>query len=154
MLLSFGIYNFIVTVLCLLLLIGNVIYLAVIWGDLPQQIPGHYDFAGNVTRYDSKGTLFIVPAINLVLFIGLAIIQRFPSLWNTGVRITEENRVRVYKVLRNMLVTTKLSIVITFVFISVFQTLDGGLPGWFLGAIFWLIFAPIVIFIILLLRAR
>ena len=80
MFLRYNLYGLIVTVLCLLLLISNAVYLIAVWGSLPELIPGHYDFSGNVTRYDSKGTLFIVPAINVVMFIGLSIVERFPQV--------------------------------------------------------------------------
>lgn len=154
MILKQGIYSFLATILCIILLAGNIIYLIVVWSSLPEQIPGHYDFAGNVTRYDGRGTLLIVPVINVVLFILLSVVERFPKLWNTGVRITEENRVRVYRIIRNMLVTTKLTIVAVFVFISVTQSLSTGLPGWFIGVFFWLLLAPIGFFIIKLIKAR
>jgi len=152
--LRFGIYSFIVTVLCILLLAGNIIYLLAVWGSLPEQIPGHYDFAGNVTRYDGKGTLLVLPVTNIFFFILFTVIERFPKIWNTGVRITEENRVRVYRIIKNMLVTTKFTVIAAFVFMSINQSLSRGLSGWFMGVFFWFLLAPIIFFIIKLVRAR
>ena len=149
-----SIYSLAVNILSILLLLGNTIYLIVVWNSLPDQIPGHYDFAGNVTRYDGKGSLLAVPIINVILFLSMSLVERFPQIWNTGVRVTEENKVRVYLILKNMLVTIKLSIVIAFVYLSINQTLESGLTGWFMGIFLFLIFAPTVFFGVKLIKAR
>lgn len=44
--------------------------------ELPAEIPAHYDFAGNVTRYGSKYELLILPVILLLVSFG----SRFPLL--------------------------------------------------------------------------
>ena len=38
--------------------------------ELPAEIPAHYDFAGNVTRYGSKYELLILPVILLLVSFG------------------------------------------------------------------------------------
>ena len=38
--------------------------------ELPAEIPAHYDFAGNVTRYGSKYELLILPVVLLLLSFG------------------------------------------------------------------------------------
>lgn len=43
--------------------------LAVLW-ELPAEIPAHYDFAGNVTRYGSKYELLILPVVLLLVSFG------------------------------------------------------------------------------------
>ena len=148
------VFGFSVNIVCLALLMGNVVYLIVVWSSLPDQIPGHFDFAGNVTRYDGKGTLLVMPIFNWVLFLGLSLVERFPSAWNTGVKVTEENKERVYRIIRDMLVTVKFSIVVSFLFISVNQTLGSSLPRWFMPAFLSLMFVPMIFFIVKLLRAR
>ena len=44
--------------------------------ELPAEIPAHYNFAGNVTRYGSKYELLILPVILLLVSFG----SRFPLL--------------------------------------------------------------------------
>ena len=149
-----GMISFIVNIICLILLIGNVIYLISVWGSLPDQIPAHFDFAGNVTRYDSKRTLLLMPVFNWIIFISLAIIERFPNMWNTGVKITEKNKERVYGICRNMIITLKLITVVIFLFISVHQTTGTNLPGWYLPVLLSVIFGPLIFFIIKLFRER
>jgi len=149
-----GIFSFSVNIVCIALLVGNIIYLVAVWSSLPDQIPGHYDFAGNVTRYDGRGTLLVVPIINWILFLGISLVELFPNIWNTGVKVTAENRARVYRILRNMIVTLKFSVVVSFLFLSVNQTLGGSLPGWYTPALLSLMFVPMIFFIVKLFRAR
>ena len=149
-----GKYSFVVNILCLAILVGNIVYLIAVWGNLPEQIPRHYDSAGNITRYGGKGAVFVVPIINLIFFFVISLFELFPKAWNTGVKVTAENKERVYRIIRNMLVTIKFSMVFTFAFVSVSQTLDGSLPGWFMPVSLSLMFVPMIFFIVKLVRAR
>ena len=51
-------------VLCLVMLVGLTIYLGISWSSLPDKIPAHYDFAGNIDRWGKKGELLIVPIMS------------------------------------------------------------------------------------------
>jgi len=149
-----SIFEIVINILCLILLIGIIIYLLISWSGIPDQIPGHFAADGTVNRWDSKGTLFIVPAIAWVLFIGITIIERFPHLWNTGVRVTEENKYRIYKITKSLLVTIKLFVVALFVSITIMQTLAQSLPVFFLPVFLSLMSVIIVYHIIRLIKAR
>jgi len=149
-----SIYSFSFNMICILLLAGNIVYLIVKWGSFPEQIPMHFDAAGNITNYGGKGWLFFMPIMSLILFSGLTAVERFPQLWNTGVEVTEENMRRVYGIIKNMIVTLKLAMVAVFVFVSRYQSLSASLPGWFLPAALFAALASIVFFIVKLIRAR
>ena len=45
------------------------------WSDLPEQVPMHFNLAGEANRWGSKGELFILPAISL----GMWALFRFMS---------------------------------------------------------------------------
>jgi uncharacterized membrane protein len=126
----------------------------VVWSSLPDQIPAHFDGAGNITRYGGRGILLIMPIINLLMFAGITAIEFFPQIWNTGVRVTEKNKRRVYAILSNMIVTLKLTLVAPFVFISIYQTLGTNMPSWFIPVFLFVCLAPMIFFIAKLIRAR
>jgi len=136
------------------MLLGIAIYLIVAWNNIPDQIPGHFDASGQVTRWDSKISLIIVPIIAAVLFAGISILERFPQIWNTGVRVTEENKFRVYKILKGLITSIKFLIVAAFAAITVIQSLAQQLPIWFLPVFIAPILLTIVFHIIWLVRAR
>ena len=149
-----GVYSFTVNAICLVLLVGNLVYLIVAWGNLPEQIPAHFDSSGNVTRYGGKGELLILPIMNFLMYIGVSVVERFPQIWNTGVKATEENKWRLYRIIKNMLVTIKMEMVALIVFISINQSLGANLPGWIIPIIPIVITVSIVFFIVKLIRAR
>lgn len=94
-------------VLSLLLLAGVTVWLCLIWGEIPSQVPLHYNAAGQIDRWGGKGTLIALAAIAWVMYGLLTLAERFPGAWNTGVKITEENRERVYALLGHLLSTLK-----------------------------------------------
>jgi uncharacterized membrane protein len=59
--LKFSVFDIVVNIICLIQLVGIAIYLIVVWNSLPDQIPGHFNAAGEVTRFDGKGILLIMP---------------------------------------------------------------------------------------------
>lgn len=61
-------YEIIANMLCLLLLTGSVIYLCVNWTSIPDKVPGHYNFAGEVDRWGNKKELLFIQALAWVLY--------------------------------------------------------------------------------------
>ena len=92
--------DILVEVICLVMLVGVTIYLGINWSSLPDKIPAHYDFAGNIDRWGKKGELLIVPIMSWFLYVMITGVEQIPSIWNTGVKVTAENKYRVYRVLK------------------------------------------------------
>lgn len=62
--------------LLILLTFLPIILILLVFSHLPNQIPAHYNFAGEVTRYGSKYELFIFPLLALLLSAFLAFMTR------------------------------------------------------------------------------
>lgn len=134
-------------------LLGSIIFILIRWPQLPPQIPSNYNAAGEVTGYSSRGLLFLMPAIGLFGDLSIALAGRFPKSWNTGVRITLYNRVRVYRLVRDMLAELRLALALSFAVITVCQSLAlEHLSGNVTGALVLLSLAPLVRYFIRLLR--
>ena len=134
-------------------LLGSIIFILIRWPQLPPQIPSNYNAAGEVTGYSSRGLLFLMPAIGLFGDLSIALAGRFPKSWNTGVRITLYNRVRVYQLVRDMLAELRLALALSFAAITVCQSLAlEHLSGNVTGALVLLSLAPLVRYFIRLLR--
>ena len=134
-------------------LLGSIIFILIRWPQLPPQIPSNYNAAGEVTGYSSRGLLFLMPAIGLFGDLSIALAGRFPKRWNTGVRITLYNRVRVYRLVRDMLAELRLALALSFAVITVCQSLAlEHLSGNVTGALVLLSLAPLVRYFIRLLR--
>ena len=134
-------------------LLGSIIFILIRWPQLPPQIPSNYNAAGEVTGYSSRGLLFLMPAIGLFGDLSIALAGRFPKRWNTGVRITLYNRVRVYRLVRDMLAELRLALALSFAVITVCQSLAlEHLSGNVTGALVLLSLAPLVRYFIRLFK--
>lgn len=147
-------YDVAVNLICLILLLGTVVYFVVNWGEFPDKVSGHYNAMGEVDRWGNKEELLITLIIAWIMYLGMTAIEHFPQVWNTGVRVTEENKKRVYSILKNMIVTLKLTVVVIFVFLTVNSASASQLPLWFLPVFLILIFGSIIFFGIKLSRAK
>ena len=138
----------------LLLTAGTTLYLLFGWDSFPERIPAHYNAAGEIDRWGSKGELIFLPVLMWVFYIELSLLQRFPQIWNTGVEVTEENRERVYRILLYMIETLKLLIKAVFSFLTVYSMTGKDLPGWFYPVFIGGIFADMIFWLVSLSRGR
>ncbi|QAT41835.1 DUF1648 domain-containing protein [Aminipila luticellarii] len=140
--------------ICLLLLGAMTAYLIINWKGLPDTIPGHYNARDVVDRWGDKSELLILAMLGWGLYLGMAVIEKFPSIWNTGVAVTEKNKEAVYGILKNMLSTLKLVTVTIFVFLTMNSALSNHLPVWFLPLVLISTFGPIIFFSIQLRKVK
>jgi hypothetical protein len=143
-----------IDIICIALLFGTSIYLLISWGNLPDKIPGHYDALGNIDRWGSKNELIVLPIIAWIMFIGISVLERFPKVWNTGVKVTEENAYRVYSTLYDMIKTLKLMLVIIFSFLTINSIHMTNLPKIFLPIMLILIFSNLIYHLIKLYKIK
>ncbi len=125
----------VLNILCLIQLIGMILFLLICWSHIPQQIPMHYDLAGNITRWGSRKELILFPVLAWITYLPVTLVEQFPQIWNTGVQVTDHNRSRVYTAILHM--TSSLKFLITCLFTySILQTaLMLEIPSWFFFAV-------------------
>ena len=138
----------------LLLTAGTTLYLLIGWDSFPERIPAHYNAAGEIDRWGSKSELIFLPVLMWVFYIGLSLLQRFPQIWNTGVKVTAANQARVYRTLKYMVVSLKLIVTADFAYMIVNITLCRPLGGWFTPVFLVLVFGDMAFWIIRLVRCR
>lgn len=149
-----SVFDYVVVLLCVLLLTGVSVFLFVYWDAIPDKIPGHYNAAGEIDRWTKKAELIILPIVAWVLFVLMSVVEQFPSLWNTGVRVTQANMYRVYRLIKTMLGLLKMEMTAMFVFMSVYQALTLPLPAVFLPVTLSVVFGTTIWCGIALIRAR
>ncbi|MCL2510617.1 MAG: DUF1648 domain-containing protein [Bacteroidales bacterium] len=59
--------------------------------DSNALFPTHYNFAGEVDGWGDRTSLWIMPLIALVFYVGLSIVQKYPKIMNYPCKITEQN---------------------------------------------------------------
>jgi uncharacterized membrane protein len=81
-----------------LLLAGGALLLAFYhYTSLPDQIPSHFNYKGEVDRYGSKYLLFLLPGIAIVTALGIIYLSGFPHKFNYPKKITTENAAYEYQ---------------------------------------------------------
>ena len=140
--------------LSLLVLLGTALFLALYWRHIPQEVPMHFNAAGEIDRWGDRSTLLVLPVISWLLYGLMTVVEQFPGAWNTGVKVTEENRERVYALLGHMLSTLKFLIMVMFAWITLWCALAKPLPVWFLPVVLGAVFGDMIYWLVRVFRAR
>ena len=98
---------------------------------LPPTIPTKFNGAGQVVSTGPAATIFLMPAIGLVICIILRAIQHWPWLSNTIVEITEANAEVQYRLINLLLGWCGVLVggLFLFIEISIVQGAANGTPG-------------------------
>lgn len=134
-------------ILTLAVNIGTAVFLIVIWGSLPEQIPTHFNASGEIDGYGSPSSLILL-FVTMVLF-GLMffVITLFPNIWNMPGKITENNALKAYSYMRSMICSLSLIITVTFAYMTIMSALQKPLGLWFTFISLILTFGDITFFI-------
>ena len=86
------------------------VYLKMVWSELPEIIPTHFGFSGVPDDFGSKNSLFIIVIIAVSLHILLAVLSKVPRCYNYPVSITEKNAEPLYKIGKQLMLLIDLEI--------------------------------------------
>ncbi len=111
--------------------LGSIIFLIIIWGRLPEEVPGHYSAAGVVDRWGTKGELLILPGIGAFTLLLMQTVEMFPEVHNYPQRLNESNAKQFYLNSRKMMNQLKNVCLVVFALIQ-FETISVTL-GWKIG---------------------
>ena len=137
-----------------ILLIGTLVYLILGWPSFPDQIPMHYNGAGEIDRWGGKGEIIFIEVMMWILYLGIGVVEKYPQIWNTGVEVTVKNKEKVYRTLKYMLKTLKFLTALIFAYLIVNSLQSAPLPGWFTPAVMILIFGDMAFWLIRLFRIK
>lgn len=85
----------------------TITYMIMMWQKLPDEIPAHFNAAGEVDRYGSPFELLILLVVGILLGVGMEALERYPEIHNYPVRLNDSNREAFYLNSRKMLNLTK-----------------------------------------------
>ena len=137
-----------------ILLIGTLVYLILGWPSFPDQIPMHYNGAGEIDRWGGKGEIIFIEVMMWILYFGIGVVEKYPQIWNTGVEVTAKNKEKVYRTLKYMLKTLKFLTALIFAYLIVNSLQSAPLPGWFTPAVMILVFGDMAFWLIRLFRIK
>ena len=147
-----SVYQLVLNVLAPLLQLAVLLWLAFSYRSIPENVPTHYNFAGEIDGWGGKGALWLMPIIGIVTDLTLWAVEQFPQSWNLGpVPATPY----VMHCARDLLAETRLAISVLFASISAVTILHPShYPGWLLGAATALCILPLIRFAVRAIRKR
>lgn len=86
------------------------LYLYMLWSDIPGVIPTHFGFSGVPDSFGSKSSLFIIVAIGVGTHILLSFLSKVPKFYNYPVSVTEKNAEGLYKIGRQLILLIDLEV--------------------------------------------
>ncbi len=79
------------------------------YASLPERIPIHFDFTGNIDGYGPKSFLLIFSLLMMLTISGILWLAFYPERFNYPKMITDKNRMAQYQNGSNLLLWTALS---------------------------------------------
>ncbi len=127
--------------------------------NLPDTIPIHFNANGEPDGFGAKSSLFTLPAVATIIFLGISYLSKKPYRLNYAVQIIESNAAVQYKLATRLLRYVKLAVIFIFLIIVFFTylTVNGKMNGmgkWFLPIAIGLIILPTAILLYQSLRKK
>lgn len=140
----------VLAVLVLIFIWGIAIY---IYPQFPDLIPTHFKTNGEADGYGNKNSLWLLPAIGTLMFVGFTVLSRFPHIYNYPIEITKQNAESQYKNGVMLMRLLKLAVMLIFAF-NLYQTQmliqesSTNIGKWTLTISLGLVMLPIIYFLV------
>lgn len=126
---------------------------------LPDIIPMHFNFSGEADNFGNKSTVFLLPILGTVLFLGMTILNHFPHVFNYPVKITIENARNQYTMATRMIRLLKLIVLLVFsmiIWLTISSAVDNPTRTgiWLIPVILMIVNLPLIIYIIRSIRVK
>ena len=140
--------------LSLLLLLGTAVFLAAYWRRIPEEVPMHFNAAGEIDRWGSKWWLLMLPVITWLVYGFLTVAEQIFGICGNGAKGPEKNRGQAFILLGHLLSTQKLLFTALFTWITLWCALAQPLPAWFSPATLAVVFGDMTYWIVRLIRNK
>ena len=130
----------VIGIIMLIILIGiTFLY----WGKAPDTVPIHFNFKGEIDAYGSKNTIFILLPIAIIIYIGLAILSKYPQICNYCIEITPKNKEKQYSMASTFIRIINIEMLLIFFYIQINTAISMNN-----GKMLSIAFLPISIFVL------
>lgn len=137
--------------LSLLLLLGTAAFLAVYWRHIPEEVPMHFNAAGEIDRWGRRADLLPLPLLSWLMYGLVTAMELILGALGSGTWTEEGRRERALALLRHMASTMKLLLTVVFSWITLCCALARALPTWFLPAMLAAVFGNLLFWVLRLL---
>ncbi|MBS4956042.1 MAG: DUF1648 domain-containing protein [Clostridium sp.] len=125
------------------LVVALIVITCIYWIKAPDIVPIHFNFKGEIDSYGSKNTLFILLPIAIIIYIGLAILSKYPEVCNYCIEITPRNKEKQYSMASTFIriMNVEILTLVLFIQISIAISMNNGKS-------ISIVFLPIALFIL------
>ena len=125
------------------LVVALIVITCIYWIKAPDIVPIHFNFKGEIDSYGSKNTLFILLPIAIIIYIGLAILSKYPEVCNYRIEITPRNKEKQYSMASTFIriMNVEILTLVLFIQISIAISMNNGKS-------ISIVFLPIALFIL------
>jgi uncharacterized membrane protein len=102
----------------IMLLLFCVFTTLIIWNQLPERVPIHFNITGQADSYGNKTSFLIILPVILFLYLAFTILGKFPYIYNYVVKISKENAEKQYRLAKRLILVLKNEIIIIFIIIQ------------------------------------
>jgi uncharacterized membrane protein len=120
--------NMIMDAISALSIIGMIVCTFFLWKNSLDPVPMHYNFNGEVDTYGSKSSMLILLFIDVICYVGIALLSKYPEVYNYCVEINEENREKQFLMAQTFMKAINAEITVIFFYIQL-HTLIGITTG-------------------------
>lgn len=127
---------------------GSAIYLLVNYAKLPEQIPMHFNYIGEVDYRGPKESIFILLGISILIYVLNTRTQRIPHKFNYIVEITKENAEKQYQMAVRIMSIMNLEIMIIIAYINWVIVENIKLNSYFMTLFLIILFSTFIIYLV------
>lgn len=125
------------------LVVALIIITCIYWIKAPDIVPIHFNFKGEIDSYGSKNTLFILLPIAIIIYIGLAILSKYPEVCNYCIEINDKNKEKQYSMASTFIRIINVEMLAIFFYIQISMAISMNN-----GKSLSITFLPITLFIL------
>jgi uncharacterized membrane protein len=139
--------------LCIIILVALWVGTIAFFSKLPDQIPSHFNAAGQADDFSNKKHIFVLPIVATIIYVGMTFLNKRPHIYNYLTTVTIENARQLYTSATRLIRVLKLAVVVIFsgiVFMTHKTSLanGGGLEAWFLPFLLLLMTVPNIFYLL------
>lgn len=125
------------------LVVALIVITCIYWINAPDIVPIHFNFKGEIDSYGSKNTLFILLPIAIIIYIGLAILSKYPEVCNYCIEINDKNKEKQYSMASTFIRIINVEMLAIFFYIQISMAISMNN-----GKSLSITFLPITLFIL------
>ncbi len=110
------------------LVVALIVITFIYWIKATDIVPIHFNFKGEIDAYGSKNTLFILLPIAIIIYIGLAILSKYPEVCNYCIEINDKNKDIQYSMASTFIriINVEILTLVLFIQISIATSMNNG----------------------------